>query len=75
MVARAGAPVVSPWPIGAVARQTVSAPPWPFARAGEALGDAALLLMVTCSLPFVIILAGAPLALLITLLLRLGGVR
>ena len=74
MVARASALVVPPWPIDVVGRQ-VAAPPRRFPRAVEAVGDVALLLTIAYAFPFVIILAGAPLALAITLLLWLAGIR
>ena len=75
MVTPASALVVTPWPIDGVGAHPVAARPSRFARAGAAVGDAALLLTIAYSLPFVIILAGTPLALVITLLLWLGGVR
>ena len=75
MVARAGELVVPPWPMDVRGAQPVAASRRRGARAREVVADAALLLAVAYSLPFVIILAGAPVALVIAVLLWLGGVR
>lgn len=79
MVARTTALVILPWPVDEVGRhQMADAPPTRqarYSRAREAVVDAAVLLTIAYSLPFVIMLVGAPLALGVTLLLRLAGVR
>ena len=59
MVARAGELVVPPWPMDVRGVQPVAASRRRVARAREVVADAALLLAVAYSLPFVIILAGA----------------
>jgi hypothetical protein len=79
MVARATVLVIPSWPVDEVGRhQVADAPPTRQARytqAREAVVDAAFLLTIAYSLPFVIMLVGAPLALGVTLLLKLAGVR
>ena len=75
MVAPATGLVVPTWPVEGIGVRAITRPPRRFARTREAVADAALLLAIAYSLPFVILLAGAPLALVITLLLRLGGIR
>ncbi len=75
MVARAGELVVPPWPMDVRGVQPVAASRRRATRAREVVVDAGLLLVMAYSLPFLIILAGAPVALLIAVLLWLGGVR
>ena len=76
MVARATALVIPSWRVDAVgAHQVADAAPRRFARAREAVADAALLVTIAYALPFVIILVGALPALGIKLLLWLVEVR